>query len=307
MRAFEQLLEAIPVPAAVSSLRDGRLLWVNEAAARFSGTTIAELIGRPAVTRWADAAERARFVEVLQGEGVVREMAVTVLGPDERPRRVLMSGVKAEFRGEPALFVTLSDVTQLEESERRYRMLAEHVHDVIWTLDLATFRFTYVSPSITALRGLTVEEALDEPIERSLTPESLARVQAQMADLGQPGSVGMPGGPPAWTDVYDQPCKDGTVKHVEITTTVLLDAEGRPTTVLGVSRDVTARVEAERARAAAEAQVMRLEGLIPICAHCKSIRDDQGYWKAVERYVSERSAATFSHGICPACLEKHFG
>jgi hypothetical protein len=47
-----------------------------------------------------------------------------------------------------------------------------------------------------------------------------------------------------------------------------------------------------------------LRGLIPICASCKSIRDDQGYWSQLEEYISRHSAATFSHGICPACMDK---
>jgi CheY-like chemotaxis protein len=47
-----------------------------------------------------------------------------------------------------------------------------------------------------------------------------------------------------------------------------------------------------------------LKGLIPICATCKMVRDDKGYWKHVERYISEHSEAEFTHGICPDCSEK---
>lgn len=49
-------------------------------------------------------------------------------------------------------------------------------------------------------------------------------------------------------------------------------------------------------------RVKTLHGLIPICAHCKRVRDDQGYWEQVETYIRDRSDATFSHGICPHCL-----
>jgi transcriptional regulator with GAF, ATPase, and Fis domain len=52
------------------------------------------------------------------------------------------------------------------------------------------------------------------------------------------------------------------------------------------------------------AEVKHLRGIIPICSYCKKIRDDQGYWNQVEQYVSEHSEAKFSHGICPACLER---
>jgi sigma-B regulation protein RsbU (phosphoserine phosphatase) len=47
-----------------------------------------------------------------------------------------------------------------------------------------------------------------------------------------------------------------------------------------------------------------LTGLLPICAYCKSIRDDSNYWHRVEEYVTEHSDAQFSHGICPNCLPK---
>jgi YesN/AraC family two-component response regulator len=49
-----------------------------------------------------------------------------------------------------------------------------------------------------------------------------------------------------------------------------------------------------------------LSGLLPICANCKKIRDDKGYWEAVEGYFSKHSDVQFSHGICPDCIEKYY-
>jgi hypothetical protein len=54
------------------------------------------------------------------------------------------------------------------------------------------------------------------------------------------------------------------------------------------------------------ADVKRLGGLLPICAGCKKIRDDRGYWNQVEAYIAERSAAKFTHGLCPICTKKFF-
>ena len=50
--------------------------------------------------------------------------------------------------------------------------------------------------------------------------------------------------------------------------------------------------------------VKLLSGLIPICANCKQIRDDKGYWQSVENYISQHSQAEFSHSICPDCVRK---
>jgi hypothetical protein len=64
--------------------------------------------------------------------------------------------------------------------------------------------------------------------------------------------------------------------------------------------ETAARHEAQ----AALAQVTQLQGLLPICAWCKRVRNDENYWQQIETYVSERSQATFSHGICPDCRRK---
>jgi two-component system sensor histidine kinase/response regulator len=54
------------------------------------------------------------------------------------------------------------------------------------------------------------------------------------------------------------------------------------------------------------ANVKSLSGLLPICAGCKKIRDDQGYWNQVESYVQKHSEATFTHGLCPDCIKKYY-
>ncbi len=53
-------------------------------------------------------------------------------------------------------------------------------------------------------------------------------------------------------------------------------------------------------------QVKVLQGLIPICAHCKKIRNDQGFWTQLEAYLAEHSEADFTHGICPECMRQFF-
>lgn len=50
-----------------------------------------------------------------------------------------------------------------------------------------------------------------------------------------------------------------------------------------------------------------LQGFIPICMHCKAIRDEDQHWKALEQYVADRSSVHFSHGLCPTCARTHYG
>lgn len=73
--------------------------------------------------------------------------------------------------------------------------------------------------------------------------------------------------------------------------------------------DVRIQVQAEKDKLIRElkmtlAQVETLEGIIPICASCKNIRDDEGFWHKVEKYIETHSVALFSHGICPDCVKK---
>jgi CheY-like chemotaxis protein len=69
------------------------------------------------------------------------------------------------------------------------------------------------------------------------------------------------------------------------------------------------RAEAERSRLIGELrsalrEVKQLQGIIPICARCKKVRDDSGYWQQVEHYISTHSEAEFSHSLCPACIQE---
>jgi len=80
---------------------------------------------------------------------------------------------------------------------------------------------------------------------------------------------------------------------------------------LGVTRDITERKLAEERLKRANmglikalGEVKTLSGLLPICASCKKIRDDKGYWNQLEAYIVHHTEATFTHGICPECSKK---
>jgi len=55
-----------------------------------------------------------------------------------------------------------------------------------------------------------------------------------------------------------------------------------------------------------ETELKVLQGLLPICASCKNIRDNEGNWKQLETYIKQHSEADFSHGMCPHCLQEHY-
>jgi diguanylate cyclase (GGDEF)-like protein/PAS domain S-box-containing protein len=134
----------------------------------------------------------------------------------------------------------------LQNNEERFRLITEKVNAVIWTMDAATFRFTYVGPYITTLRGLTVEEALAETFEESLTPASRSCVNEKMAQKKacflESGDVSV------FFDIIEveQICKSGQVIPVEMVISAITDNVGNLKEYLGISRDISARKAVER-------------------------------------------------------------
>jgi PAS domain S-box-containing protein len=130
--------------------------------------------------------------------------------------------------------------TQAEESERKYRLLADNVSDVIWTLDL-NLRYTYVSPSVMRLRGYSAEETMAQKLEEVLTPKSLEIVTEifneelaiegmEQKDLSRSRTLEL-----------EQKCKDGSTIWTELTVSFLRNHYGNAIGVLGITRDITDR------------------------------------------------------------------
>jgi PAS domain S-box-containing protein len=104
--------------------------------------------------------------------------------------------------------------------------------------------------------------------------------------------------------------KTGTVIPVELSSIIFNNSNDEQRTII-TFRDITdrKRTEEEKEKVVVDLQkalseVKKLSGFLPICSSCKKIRDDQGYWNEIERYISEHSETLFSHGICPDCMRK---
>ena len=132
----------------------------------------------------------------------------------------------------------------LRGSEERYRRLAEQSKDVIWTLDLASMRFTYVSPAVEQVRGFTPDEVMQQSLEEALSPASYRHVMGVLADHLQRLAAGDQTALSAMAEV-EQPHKDGGTVYSEVVASFLLDDAGRPTTILGIARDDSGRRAAE--------------------------------------------------------------
>ena len=109
---------------------------------------------------------------------------------------------------------------------------------------------------------------------------------------------------------YEVIRKDGTHGFHELFASLMRDGDGKPIGFRGIAHDITDRKQAEvdRDKLIKKLQkslekVKTLSGMFPICANCKKIRDDKGYWNQIESYIRDHSEAEFSHGICPECTK----
>jgi len=204
---------------------------------------------------------------------------------------------------------------KLKQAEERYRLVAENLVDAIWVLDAASMQYLYVSPSVEGLRGYSAEEVMGGGLERHLTPQSLAKVKAAMAEEIAFFQRGV-----RRKRVLELKMlrKDGGEMWVEVIGR-LFEQDGR-LCVIGVTRDIDRRknLELERGvliskleRALDEEKRLRrenrvLRGLLPICSYCRRIRDENGQWQDLEAYVAANSETKFTHTICPPCKKQNY-
>ena len=129
----------------------------------------------------------------------------------------------------------------LRRREEEYRLISENTGDVIWILDLGSQQFTYVSPSVEKLRGYTPEEMIAQPLSAVMTPESLSMIMTmlpeRMALFTQEHRA------TTYTEELDQYRKDGSIVNTEVSTTIVVNSEGR-LQMVGISRDITERKRA---------------------------------------------------------------
>ena len=283
VRQFRQLLDELALPAGWTlTLRDGKDdVMARRSLPNQAGSPAAEdphgvFIARSAVSPWSVILEVPRnalrgpvvaaavmlaivilavtFVSILGGRLASRKLSrsVAALAKDPVPTGVhpVITEIETARTLLDASAAARDEAESIrQESETKYRLLAENASDVIWILDLDAMHFRYVSPSVERLRGFTVAEVLAQDFTVAITPDSLRYLQSVLSERIEKfrqGSIEY------YKDEIDQPRKDGTIVSTEVTSRYLMNPATGHLEVVGVTRDISDRKTAEQALKASE-------------------------------------------------------
>ena len=308
---FRNLYDDAPVGYFEYDLR-GNITRVNLTHSKLLGYTAEEMIGQPCWKFIVDKVAREQILDKLRG---ARPPAV---GLERTYRRKdgttfpvlfedrLLTDEEGHITG---IRTAIQDITdrkraeaELKTSEEKYRILFQSSKDPVY---IATIEGTVMdaNPAFFSLFGYTTDDLDQLKLEvLYVNPDNRAEF---IKEVNKSGFV---------KDHLEKlRTKDDCEMDCLITATIRRSQVGDILGYQGTIRDITEvrRKQLEKEQLISElqdalAKIKTLSGLVPICAHCKNIRDDEGYWKQIEDYLLDYSDARFSHGICPECAKKFY-
>jgi PAS domain S-box-containing protein len=192
----------------------------------------------------------------------------------------------------------------LRESEQHFRAVSQSANEAIITSDDRGVIIGW-NNGAEKIFGYTEKEILGKEMLTIIPPEFRDGHREGIRRMRTGGGGNVIGTTAELKGLH----KDGRIFPIELSLADWETASGRYYS--GIIRDVTKRkqIEAEREQLITELQnaieqIKTLKGIVPICASCKKIRDDKGYWEQVDAYVTKHTDAKFSHSICPDCTQK---
>jgi PAS domain S-box-containing protein len=308
------LFEKSPLPMWVVERETLRFLAVNDAAVRHYGYSRDEFL-EMTLTDVRAPEEVATLPTDLAGEAKEQGILYTThhLKKDRTLIDVEVIAHHIAFAEWKALLTVVTDVTERRRSEVALRRSRESFQQLFEEAPIGMailgsgIGLTRVNRALCEMLGYAKEELAGLSFDRFVDPADLDvhLDAAQEFFEGERSAFKVEarylrrGGHTLWGSL--------TVERID-------DSTGQMLFVLVMLEDISERRRAaqERERMIDElkdalANVKTLRGLIPICAKCKKVRDDKGYWSQVEVYVRDRSEAEFSHGICPDCRKELYG
>jgi len=313
---YRGIFEEIPI-GMYRTTTDGRIIDANPALVEMLGYPDRDsLLAVNSSDTYVNPQARVTWKNLMEQQGIVRSYEKelrrsdgTVILVEENARAICdPEGQVQYYEG------SFQDITErkrmeaaLERMSRQNSLILQSAGEGILGVDKEG-KQTFVNPAAARMFGCEVKDLIGQRShqiwhhsKKDGTPYPQA--ECPIYETLKDGSVKLVNDEIFWR-------KDGRSFPVEYTTTPIGEGDKIEGAVV-TFRDITERkrAEEERERLIGElkealAKVKTLSGLIPICASCKKIRDDRGYWNQIESYIHEHSDADFSHGMCPECMKK---
>ena len=320
-RASEHYVALVEnIADAIFEIKKGVIAWCNEKAEYIFGYSREELIGKEAKSFFPSDIKLPGVDdsdECTSGALEVKNKNGDILHIEYSASRILSK--------EPVEIVAvLRDVTASKNARDKLRLAEEHYQTI--------FENTAVAITVTdqdekiiswnklaeQLLGMDEDDLYMKPVESLYPEDEWKKIRSQ--NVRQKGMQ------------YHMETKivkkDQSIIDVDLSVSVLKDVKGNITGSIGVILDITGIAELKRLKEDQEglmkayeeqseiiskanieleealANVKTLSGLLPICAWCKNVRDDKGYWNQIESYISAHSETDFTHSICPDCAKE---
>jgi PAS domain S-box-containing protein len=206
------------------------------------------------------------------------QLCIVLLATDRKLYQALVSEIRHSRDREESF----------REKDGRVHVLLDESSDPIFSF-AADGTYLYINRIFAHTIGRKQEEVIGKKIWDVFSKEEADKRFAMVKKVFQTGETG--------TIEVRVPLPGGGEKYFLTTVKPVKDEGGSVSFVICISKDIT---ELRKARD----EIAVLRGIIPICASCKSIRDDEGYWQRIEDYITSHSEAAFSHGLCPDCVVK---
>jgi len=298
---------------------DGRLRDISPTIVHIIGFTREEMIGFNARDYYYDVATRDRMIAELDTNGHLKDYEILLKHKSGQPVPCAITATRLESpeQDQPLIVGLIRDISQRKRAENELRLSEAFNRAIIENSPIGIsvrsatgqlLQYNEAWKRIWAMPDEAVREDLEtarEKLSFDLRDTYLEKWQSELERVyTQGGSLFIPElqtgkmrpGSAEWVAQHFYPIKDEN-DRVERVVIMTIDITERKR-----NADEQARLITQLQDALAE--IKTLHGLLPICAHCKKIRDDEGYWNQIESYLSKHSEIEFSHSICPECERK---
>lgn len=303
---FRLIFNNSPEAISLTRLKDGLFVDINEGFTKMTGYTREDVIDKPIIELdiWYNPIERKKLTRLLKEKGIVENMEVCFTKKGGSLMTGLLSAKLTNINEMRHIISITRDITmrkQLEELARaehmRFATAMDSLDAWVYVADIQTHEVLFINKYARDKFGEIVGEPCWKTLQIGQTGPCTFCTNHKLLDVN-----GKPTDPYVWefkntiTGEWYQ-CRDQAI----------LWPDGRLVR-LEVAMSISERrqLEQEREKLINELQnalenIKTLKGLLPICSMCKKIRDDEGYWNILERYIEKHSDVSFSHSLCPEC------